>query len=211
MIAVVTTDARVGPRALHAAWRTAAGSFNAVTVDSDESTSDTAVVLASGAAGAPAGRGVAGRRKLAAALAEVCGELARAMARDGEGATRLIEVRVRRAASAADAEAAARAVADSPLVKCAVHGGDPNWGRVVAAVGKSPARVKPERLSVRIGATTVFARGTPRAGDLRAVERHLAGEEVVIEVDLGLGRGRFTAFTCDLSREYVAINADYHT
>ncbi len=212
MIAVVTTDARVAPGPLHRAFRAAcAESFNAVTVDSDQSTSDTAVAMASGRAGRAVRAGSPDQRKFAAALAEVCLALAVAMARDGEGATKLIQVHVTGAASASDAKVAAQAVANSPLVKCAVHGGDPNWGRVVAAAGKSPARVKCERLSVRIGGVVAFARGRPRKFDLPAVEKHLAGETVVIDVDLGLGRGRFTAYTCDLSREYVNLNADYHT
>lgn len=134
-----------------------------------------------------------------------------AMARDGEGASRLIEVRVAGAASGKDAEIAAKSIANSPLFKCAVHGGDANWGRIVVAAGKSPARVAAEKLCVKIGGITVFARGRPRKFSAHTVERHLAGDTVAVAVGLGLGRGRFTAYTCDLSREYVAINADYHT
>jgi len=211
MIAVITTDARVAPRLLGRLFRSAvAGSFNALTIDSDQSTSDTAAVFASGRAGRAIGPGP-DERKFAAALAEVCGALTRAMARDGEGATRLVEVRVVGAASAADARVAAKAVADSPLVKCAVHGRDPNWGRIVMAVGKSAARVDPSRLGVKIGGVRVFARGRPAPFAAAAVRRHLGGQTVVIDVDLHLGRGAFTAYTCDLSREYITINADYHT
>jgi len=212
MISVITTDAAISPRPLHRAFRAAVGeSFNALTIDSDQSTSDTAVVMASGLAGRRLARGSAGERKFAAALAEVCGALAMALARDGEGATRLVVVGVRGAASRRDAKIAAKAVADSPLVKTAVHGADPNWGRIVMAVGKSAAKVVAERLSVRIGRETVFARGRPRKCDLAAVEKHLRGETVTLDVNLGLGEGAFTAYTCDLSREYVTINADYHT
>jgi len=211
MIAVVTTDARVAPRRLGRLFRSAvAGSFNALTIDSDQSTSDTAAVFASGRAGRAIGPGP-GERKFAAALGEVCGALTREMARDGEGATRLVEVRVAGAASDADARAAAKAVADSPLVKCAVHGRDPNWGRIVMAVGKSAARVVPTRLGVKIGPVRVFARGRPTPFSAAAVRRHLGGQTVVIDVNLHLGRGAFTAYTCDLSREYITINADYHT
>ena len=192
MIGVITTDAHLSPALLHRALKAAvAPSFNAITIDSDTSTSDT--VLASGAAGGRALRaGSPGFRKFAAALAEVCGELARAVVADGEGATKVIEIAVTGARSAAEAEAAAKTVANSPLLKCAVHGCDPNWGRVVAALGRSPAKIDPGKLSVRIGGVTVFAR-------------------VTISCDLHLARGAYTALTCDLSREYVAVNADYHT
>jgi len=212
MIAVITTDAGIAPRPLYRAFKAAvAGSLNAVTIDSDESTSDTAVAMASGRAGRRIASGSPAARKFAAALAEVCQELAMAMASDGEGATKLIVIHVTGAASAADAEIAAKAAANSPLLKCAVHGGDPNWGRVLAAVGKSPARVDAEKISVGIGGVAVFSRGRPRKFDLRAVKKHLSGGAVAIDVNLGLGRGEFTAYTCDLSREYVAINAEYHT
>jgi glutamate N-acetyltransferase/amino-acid N-acetyltransferase len=213
LIAVITTDAAVSAAALHKALKAAAGpTFNALTVDADTSTSDTLAVFAGGGAG---NRRVTARspslRKLTALLTEVCGALARAVAADGEGATKLVRVTVRSARSPADARAAAKTVAGSLLVKCAVHGGDPNWGRVAAALGRSPAKVDPDRLTIKIGAAAPFARGRPRKFDLRAVRRHLAGSEVVIDCDLGLGKGAFTAWTCDLSREYVAINADYHT
>ncbi len=212
MIAVVTTDADVAPRLLQQAFKAGiAASINAVTIDSDQSTSDTAVVMASGKAGRRIMAGSADYRKFAGALGEVLTALAMAMARDGEGATRLIEVHVAGARTDAEAKIAAMAVADSPLVKTAVHGGDPNWGRIVMAVGKSAARVVPEKLSVKIGPAAVFARGMPRKFSLRSVAKHLAGDPVVFEVNLGLGKGRFTAYTCDLSREYITINADYHT
>ena len=212
MIAVITTDATISPTLLGKLFRPAVeASFNAVTVDTDQSTSDTAVVMASGLAGKPIRAGSADERKFAAALSEVCDALARAMARDGEGATKLIEVRVRRARNAADAKIAAKAVADSPLLKCAVHGGDPNWGRIVMAVGKSAAKVAPEKLSVKIGGVALFRRGAPLKFNVRAVREHLAGDPVIIDVDLGLGAGAFTAYACDLFREYVAINADYST
>jgi len=213
MIGVITTDASVSPAALHKALLlAAAGSFNAITVDSDTSTSDTVAVLASGAAGNRSiSSAAAGFRKFAAALTEVCGRLARAVVADGEGATKVIEVTVRGARSKADAEAAAKAVANSPLFKCAVHGGDPNWGRIVVALGKSPARVDAAKLSLKIGPTTVFAGGRGKKLDLKRVERHLAGREVAVVCDLHLGKAAYTALTCDLSREYVTINADYHT
>jgi len=213
MICAVTTDAAVAPHALHQALREAAATtLQAVTVDSDTSTSDTVCVLAGGAAGnrevTPRSRGF---RTFVEALTELLGKLARALAADGEGATRLIEVRVRGARNADEARAAAMSVANSPLVKCAVHGADPNWGRVVMALGKSAARVDPDKLSVRIGGLSVFASGRPRPFDEAAVADRLRRSEVVIDCDLHLGRGAFTALTCDLSRAYIDINADYRT
>jgi len=214
MIGVITTDADIAPRALHQALTEAVGgTFNAITVDSDTSTSDTVAVLASGQAGnkritASAGPGYA---KFAATLKEVCGELARAVVIDGEGATKLVEIAVCGARSDAEARVAAKSVADSPLVKCAIHGGDPNWGRIVCALGKSAARVDPRRLRVWIGDVGVFARGMPLKFNVKKVQRHLAGKVVRIDCDLGLGGGCAAVLTCDLSREYIAINADYHT
>jgi glutamate N-acetyltransferase / amino-acid N-acetyltransferase len=213
MIGVITTDAAVAPEALHRALAAAVGAtFNAITVDSDTSTSDTVAVFASGAAGhATIHAGSADFAKFAAVLEEVCAELARAVVADGEGATKVVEVRVRGARSDAEAKIAAKSVADSPLFKCAVHGGDPNWGRIACALGKSAAKVDPSTLVIKIGGATIFARGTGRKFDLAKVQRHLQGKSVLVECDLGLGQGAFTALTCDLSREYIAINADYHT
>ena len=213
MIAVITTDAAVTPAALHKALIAAvAVSFNAVTIDTDQSTSDTVAVLASGCAGnKPITASSPQYGKFAAALGEVCNELARAMAADGEGATKLIEVAVTGARNNADAEIAAKAIANSPLVKCAVKGCDPNWGRIVMAVGKSAAKVVPEKLTVKICGVTVFARSLPRKFSPAALSKKLSANEVNISCNLGLGTGKFTALTCDLSKEYVAINADYHT
>jgi len=213
MISLITTDASIRPARLHRALKAAvATTFNAITVDSDTSTSDTVVAFASGQAG---GRAIAGGgadyRKFLAALTEVCGELARAVVVDGEGATKLVEVVVRGARSDAEAKIAAKSVADSPLFKTAVHGGDPNWGRIAMALGKSAAKVVAEKLRIRIGGVVIFSGGTGRTFDVKKVRRHLGGSEVRVDCDLGLGKGRFTALTCDLSREYIAINADYHT
>jgi len=213
MIALITTDAAIAPADLHKALvRAGRRSFNAVTVDSDTSTSDTVAVLASGAAGnKPLKGGSADYGKFQSALSEVCYELARSVVVDGEGATKLVEIAVCGARSDAEAKIAAKSVADSPLFKCAIHGGDPNWGRIAAALGKSAAKVDPDKLKIKIGGVTIFARGTGRKFDLAKVEAHLAGKEVKVACDLGLGKGGFTALTCDLSREYITINADYHT
>jgi glutamate N-acetyltransferase/amino-acid N-acetyltransferase len=213
MIALLTTDAAVSPPALHRALKAAvAGSFNTITIDSDTSTSDIVVVFASGAAG---NKTLTARspelRKFTAAMEEVCKKLARMIVADGEGATKVIEITVRGARSAVDAEIAAKSVANSPLVKCAVHGCDPNWGRIVMALGKSPAKIDPQKLSVKIGPHTVFSRGGPRNFDEEKVSRYLRGSVVCIACELGLARGTYTALTCDLSREYVTINAEYRT
>ncbi len=213
MIAVVTTDAKISPKLLHTALSAAGGrTFNAITVDSDTSTSDTLAVFASGAAG---GQEIeadsAGYRKFVSMLTETCEALARAIVVDGEGATKLVRIAVRGALSDADAALAAKSVANSPLFKCAIHGGDPNWGRIAAALGKSPAKVDPDTLTIKIGGITLFARGGPKPFDVKAVEQHLAGSEIDVDCSLGLGKGEFTAWTCDLSREYITINADYHT
>ncbi len=213
MIGVLTTDAKISPRALGKALRGAvAGSFNAITVDSDTSTSDTVAIFASGAAGNRSlGPRSEGWPVFVEAMKEVCGALAYAVVADGEGATKVIHAALRGAASDSDAEIAAKSIANSPLLKCAVNGGDPNWGRIVMALGKSEATVDPESLSVRIGGVCVFSGGRPRNFDVAKVEKHMAGHDVEIDADLGLGEGRFTALTCDLSHEYVTINADYHT
>jgi len=214
MISVITTDAAVSPALLHRALRQTAGaSYNAITVDSDTSTSDTVLLLASGQAGGPVIRsaGSGEFKKFQAMLNEVCGELARAVVADGEGATKVVRIAVRGARTDREAEIAAKSVANSPLFKCAVHGGDPNWGRIAAALGKSPAKVVPDKLKIAIGGVTIFAGGMGKAFDLKKVEAHLGGADIRVDCDLGLGKGCFTALTCDLSREYITINADYHT
>ena len=219
MIGVITTDAGIAPAALHKALLTAACvSFNAITVDSDSSTSDTVAIFASGLAGnktiaAPAksARPAGDFAKFAAALTEVCQALARAVVADGEGATKVVDVAVCGAKNDVDAAIAARSVANSPLFKCAVHGGDPNWGRIACALGKSSAKVDQQKLSISIGGVKVFSRGGGTKFDMKKVEKHLKGKEIKVDCDLGLGGGKFTAITCDLSREYIAINADYHT
>jgi glutamate N-acetyltransferase/amino-acid N-acetyltransferase len=160
-------------------------------------------VLAS--AGSPGGQAFAG------AVEAVATALAKEIARDGEGATRLVEVRVRGAASDEDAERAGRTIAESMLVKCAINGGDPNWGRILAAAGRSGARVDEAKATVTLSGTPVFFAGTPVHPVPAAAHESLTGLEVVVELDLDLGSGNATFWTCDLSKDYVAINADYHT
>jgi glutamate N-acetyltransferase/amino-acid N-acetyltransferase len=210
LLAFLTTDALLDAAGARAALeRAVAGSFNAISVDGDTSTNDMALLLASGASGLrPEGPEAAA---FAAALGEVCGDLARQVVSDGEGATKVFEVLVRGAASDDDARAAARTITTSNLVKTAIHGADPNWGRILAAAGRSGARVDSRRASVRIGDVDVFTAGAPASWDAAAVRRTFEQREIVITVDLGLGGGTARAWGCDLSEEYVHINAEYTT
>jgi glutamate N-acetyltransferase/amino-acid N-acetyltransferase len=169
-------------------------------------------MLANGAAGnAPIRAGSKEAEQLATAITKVAQDLARAIARDGEGATKLMTVRVRDAGADEDARSAARAVASSSLVKTAVHGGDPNWGRIVCALGYSGAELALDRLHLTIGGLVVFERGAGIDVDLAAVRRAFEQPEIEITATLGLGDGSAEAWGCDLSEEYVRINADYTT
>ncbi len=216
MLVFITTDVAISRPLLHRALRQAANadaSFNRITVDSDTSTSDTVAILANGQAGNPMIRrkDSPDYRRFAEALADLSCDLAYQIIADGEGATRVIRIEVTGAASADDAHQAARSVADSPLVKTAVHGADPNWGRLAMAVGKSSAKVDPERLVISIGRIRVFNRGRPTRFDAEAASDQMQADPVVLRVNLGLGAGQCAVLTCDLSRQYIAINADYHT
>jgi glutamate N-acetyltransferase/amino-acid N-acetyltransferase len=210
MLAYLTSDARIPPVWLRRALAAAAQrSFNAVTVDDQASTNDTAAILASGL-----GAAIESSRALAtfsAALTEVCQSLAYQIAADGEGATKVVRIDVRGAATDADAQAMARAIANSPLVKCAMHGNDPNWGRIVCAAGMCGARFEADRATLKLQNALVFKSGQPAAFNGAAVSRLLRAKEVIVELFCGLGKGSATVWTCDLSREYVTINADYHT
>ncbi len=213
LLAYITTDAAVEPGLLGKLARSIADhSFNQVTIDGDSSTNDSFLILANGAAGnEPIRAGTAEAEKLAAGLVVVARELSRAIAKDGEGATRLITVRVLDAVSDGDARTAARAVASSSLVKTAVHGGDPNWGRIVCALGYSGAELVLDRLHLTVGGLVVFERGGGVDVDLGAVRRAFEQPEIEIVATLGLGEGKAEAWGCDLSEEYVRINADYTT
>ena len=187
-------------------------SINMIDVDMDSSTSDTMLLLANGiAGGAPIAEGHPGAESLRAAVESVATALAKDLARDGEGARTLIEAVVDGAASRADARMAARTVTSSPLVKTMVAGRDPNWGRVLMAVGRSGARVEVERTSVWIGEHCVFERGAPSGVEEATIAAAMDRDEVLLRVDLGLGDGTATAWGCDLTAEYVRINADYTT
>ena len=213
MLAYITTDAAVEPGLMASMVKPVADrSFNPVTVDGDSSTNDTFLMLANGAAGnEPIAADTADAERLQAALLRVAQQLARAIARDGEGATKLITVRVVGAASLEDARLAARSVASSSLVKAAIHGGDPNWGRIVCALGYSGAEMAIDRLHLSIGGQVVFERGAGVAVDLGAVRSAFEQPEIEVVATLGMGDVDAEAWGCDLSEEYVRINADYTT
>jgi len=215
MLGYVFTDAAVEPGFLQPMLSAAsADTFNCITVDSDTSTSDTVLAFATGKAGnAPlASFDDPGADAFAAALHDVCHQLAQLVVRDGEGAQKLIQVCVTGATSDESARKIGLAVANSPLVKTAIAGEDANWGRVVMAVGKAGEPADRDKLSIGFGGTWAARDGQPLADyDEAPVAAHLTGREIQIEVDLGLGEGRATVWTCDLTHGYIAINADYRS
>lgn len=213
LLAFVTTDAALDPEFARAALKRAAdASFNQVSVDRDTSPDDTLVLLASGAAGgAPIRSGTQQARVFAQLLEGVCVELTRMIARDGEGATRLIEVEVEGAWSVRDARKAAREVAASSLVKSAVYGRDPNWGRIITAVGNAGIRLDPARIDIFIGGQQVAVDGAYSPFDAQRVADAMGADEVAIRVCLNQGRSSGRAWGCDLTEGYVKINAEYTT
>lgn len=214
MLGFITTDAAISPAMLKRALRLAvAKSFNSLVVDGDESTNDSVFLLASGAAGnAEIVRGGADFSAFLGALEAVCVSLARQMAADGEGATKFVEVKVRGAKTSAHAARAARAIARSPLAKTSWFGRDPNWGRVLAAAGYSGARVDAAKAEVFYGGERAYGKGEiADEAQLRRLAEVLAAKELEVVVDLHLGRGEASIFTCDLTTDYIHINADYTT
>ena len=213
LLVFITTDAPVeGPVLQPLLERVADDTFNCVTVDGDTSTNDSVIMLANGTAGgAPLADGSEALTQFEAALHDVCESLAEQLVADAEGAQRYFRVQVTGAADVEQARRAARVVAQSPLVKTAVHGGDPNWGRIVAALGRSGATFTLDRCRVDIGGVTVFEKGAPAAIDLASVGDALRAVRVDIAVDLGAGDGAGGAWGCELSEGYVHINADYTT
>lgn len=211
MLGFVTTDADVPPAMLaRALGEVADRTFNAITVDGECSTNDTLIALASGASGTVIDD--AGYPALVAGLEAVCRSLALAIVRGGEGATKLVEIRITGAASRLDAVRAAKTIANSPLVKTAIHGADPNWGRLVAAAGRSGARFSIDHALVKVGPVVLFQNGQPFDENAPEAARLLQASDVEIHVDLGAGGSeQATVWTCDLSAEYVRINGEYRT
>lgn len=213
MLCYITTDASADAGYLKTALKKAADiSFNMISVDGDNSTNDTVLLMANGASGGEMIK--AGSKKAAVfqqALDKVCVYLAREAVRDGEGATKLIEVKVCGAASAKDARLAARTIIGSSLVKTAVYGSDPNWGRVVAAAGRSGAAMDPDKAELLMGDFQLFKDGIPLPFDKKAAKKYMDGKEVHFDLNLNLGKGEATAWGCDLTEEYVKINAEYTT
>ncbi len=212
MLSFLATDAKIAPGVLRGMLgRVADRTYNRLTVDGEGSTSDMVVLLANGAAG---GAALAGEEavRFESALEAVCEDLVRQLARDGEGATKLLVVEVEGARNAAQAELAARRIANSLLVKTAVFGGDPNWGRILQTLGHARVEWHPARMRVRVAGVLVFAKGRSAGPAARKrAERALASEEVTIAVDLGRGVHAARLFSCDLSYDYVRINAEYTT
>jgi glutamate N-acetyltransferase/amino-acid N-acetyltransferase len=210
MLGFVTTDASVPLPLLQRALREAVDTtFNAITVDGECSTNDTVVLLANGRSGAVVSDATYGA--FADGLTAVCRELALGIVRGGEGATKLVTVRVTGAASDADARRAAKAIANSPLVKTAIHGGDPNWGRLIAVAGRAGVEFDLSRAVVTIGSIVLFENGKPHDEHAPDAAEYLQGKDLTVSVDLGSGPAESTVWTCDLSAEYVRINADYRT
>jgi glutamate N-acetyltransferase / amino-acid N-acetyltransferase len=210
MLVYLLTDAAIEPADLDGYLRAAIEvSFNRISVDGDTSTNDTVLLLASGASGVKIG---AGDAFFATALNEVCTSMAKQVVADGEGATHIVELRVGGAANDADGLRVAKAIAHSPLVKTAWAGCDPNWGRLVAAIGYSGAQVDPERIDIRFGELQICRDGGRAAEfDEAAAHAYLSQREFSISIELNLGRGSCVFWTTDLTREYISINADYST
>ncbi|NLN76496.1 MAG: bifunctional glutamate N-acetyltransferase/amino-acid acetyltransferase ArgJ, partial [Armatimonadetes bacterium] len=187
-------------------------SFNSLTVDGDMSTNDSLIVLANGASQCPEIKdGTPEFEMFDKALGQVCRDLAIACAKDGEGATKYVEVHVVDAASYSDAKSAAMTIANSPLVKTAIFGEDPNWGRVLCAAGRSEARIVPEKTTLYFGDVKIVENGEPLHPDPAIARKPMLEKDLTITLSLGLGDERATAFTCDFSYDYVKINAEYHT
>ena len=211
MLSFLTTDAKIDARLLdRLLGEVVDASLNMITVDGDTSTNDTVLILANGAGGVVKA-GTKAAEAFAAALSEVCIYLARSIAADGEGATRLIEVTVEGAKSLADARIAARTIVGSPLVKSAVHGRDPNWGRIIAALGRSGAEFNPKKVDLYLAKMQLMSVGEPVPFNKKTASAAMGKDEVKVRVALNGGKHSATAWGCDLSAEYVAINSEYTT
>jgi glutamate N-acetyltransferase/amino-acid N-acetyltransferase len=213
MLAYIVTDAAIAPALLRRMLVGIADrTFNSITVDGDTSTNDTALVLANGASGARAIRaGSADHRAFATALEKVCRKLALEIVADGEGASRVIEIDVRGARTPQAAEQVARTIAGSPLVKTALAGADPNWGRILAAAGRSGVKFDPARANISMAGMPMYRGGRALNFDERAAHERLLKNYILIVMDLHAGRGRARIWTCDFTADYVHINASYRT
>lgn len=215
MLAFFFTDAAISATALQVLLeRAVAKSFNSITVDGDTSTNDTVLAFASGLCGAPLidDPNDPHAKPLATALNKLCQTLAQSIVRDGEGASKFIHIKVEKARNKEEAKQVAFSVAKSPLVKTACAGSDPNWGRILAAIGYAGVKLDLERLDIFLGDIPVVQQGkrTPQYTEAQG-EEVMQKEEITIRIDLGLGRATHTVWTCDLTHDYIRINADYHT
>jgi glutamate N-acetyltransferase / amino-acid N-acetyltransferase len=213
MLSFIVTDAAISPSLLDRVLRSVATrTYNSITVDGDSSTNDTVAILANGQSGAPAitGEGTA-YNAFHEAVGKVCSSLAYAIVEDGEGAQRVIEIEVRGAPSDEAARQVGHTIATSPLVKTAFAGGDPNWGRILAAAGRSGVKFDPSRVNISLAGVAVCRRGREHKFSERVVSRKMQAERVPVIVKLGEGKGKARILTCDLTQEYVHINASYRT
>ena len=213
MLCFITTDAAIDSKLLQKALsKVVATSFNMISIDGDMSTNDMAIVMANGAAGnAPIAEGSEDYAKFVEALDKLCKELAKEIADDGEGATKFLTVHVTRTKTFADAKTIAMSVAKSPLVKTAFFGADPNWGRVICAVGYAGVPMNPEDVVVKFGDIPVYAHGVGAEYDAEALAKVMEQHDITISIDMGQGEEEATVWTCDFSYEYVKINGEYHT
>jgi len=212
MLSFITTDVTMGERMLHNQLIAATDeSFNRVTVDGDTSTNDTVVALASGVAETAVIPGNESRAWFAEGLTLLCQTLARMIARDGEGASKLVAVEVVGARTPLDADRVARAIANSPLVKTALAGADPNWGRILCAAGYSGAKFDPDKVDVSVNSMALCRKGVDAGFDEAAAHRELDRKELLLHVDLHTGRATARVWTCDFTRDYIDINASYRS
>lgn len=214
LLSFLTTDVAIAPAALKQALAEAVNfSFNSITVDGDMSTNDTIAILANGQAGNKSIENAndPAYGEFVAALTAACTDLAKMVVRDGEGATKFLEIRVAGAASYQDAKTAAMTIAKSPLVKTAFFGQDPNWGRILCAAGYSGAKMDPAKTTLALGGIVVAKGGMNAVADAKTLAPVMAAKDILVEVDLGAGSAAATVWTCDFSYEYVKINADYST
>ncbi|HUU27974.1 MAG TPA: bifunctional ornithine acetyltransferase/N-acetylglutamate synthase, partial [archaeon] len=213
-LAFFTTDAALTPDALSVVLRQVTGrTFNRLSVDGDRSPNDSVIMLASGTGGAPLIQGPESRGFSAfySAVLEAGSSLARMIAADGEGATKLVEIRVKGADTFDSANRVARAIANSPLVKTALYGADPNWGRIICAAGYSGAPVEPDKIDIYFGSLLAVKSGVDAGSDRLKLAGELKKNEITVTVDLNQGPHECSFWTCDFSYDYIRINADYHT